>query len=89
MSLCIFTAVAHLYKLGDGKPGNLTLFQADLLKDGSFDAAVEGCTYVFHTASPFVLQVADPQRDLVDPALLGTRTLMHRFQATKKIKKIK
>ena len=34
-----------------------TLFslKADLLEAGSFDAAVEGCTYVFHCASPFFM----------------------------------
>lgn len=63
-------------KLREGKPGKLTLFEADLTKAGSFDAATSGVTYVFHTASPFVLKVEDPQRDLIDPAVNGTRTVL-------------
>jgi hypothetical protein len=69
--------VAHLYELGNNKPGKLTLFEADLLTDGSFDAAIAGCTYVFHTASPFTHQVADPQRDLIEPAQHGTINVMN------------
>ena len=33
--------------------GKLELHEADLLKEGSFDAAVKGAHFVFHTASPF------------------------------------
>ena len=42
--------VQHLVKLGEALPGSLKLFQADLLKPGAFDQAVEDCQYVFHTA---------------------------------------
>eukprot|EP00798_Chlamydomonas_sp_ICE-L_P013847 gene13847-19770_t len=52
--------------------GTLQLFEADLLKEGSFDAACEGVDYVFHVASPFTIVVEDPQRDLVDVAVNGT-----------------
>jgi saccharopine dehydrogenase-like NADP-dependent oxidoreductase len=46
--------VAHLHKLGEALPGKLTLHEADLLKEGSFDEVVKGADYVFHTASPFI-----------------------------------
>ena len=36
-----------------------------------------GCELVFHTASPFVLSgIKDPQKELVDPALDGTRNVL-------------
>lgn len=38
--------------------GTLELFEADLLTDGSFDEAVKGAHYVFHTASPFFIEVS-------------------------------
>lgn len=38
--------------------GSLELFEADLLTDGSFDAAVKGAHYVFHAASPFFIKVS-------------------------------
>jgi len=56
--------------------GNLELVEADLLSEGSFDAAAAGCACVLHTASPYALNVADPQRDLVDPAVNGTRNVL-------------
>ena len=45
---------APLVGLGDALPGTLKLYEADLLKDGSFDEAVKGSDYVIHTASPFL-----------------------------------
>ncbi|KAL3150817.1 hypothetical protein ABBQ32_000577 [Trebouxia sp. C0010 RCD-2024] len=69
-------AVQHLLKLADALPGNVKLFKADLLQLNSFDDAVQGCQYVFHTASPFVIEVEDPQRDLLDPAVKGTSNVL-------------
>eukprot|EP00891_Asterochloris_glomerata_P006503 jgi/Astpho2/6503/Aster-06963 len=68
--------VAHLVQLGQALPGKLTLHAADLLKKGSFDKVVDGAHFVFHTASPFQRDVEDPQKDLVDPALMGTRNVL-------------
>ncbi|KAJ9685240.1 hypothetical protein PVL29_017317 [Vitis rotundifolia] len=50
----------HLLSL-DGAKERLRLFKADLLEEGSFDSIVGGCDGVFHTASPVVMQVTDPQ----------------------------
>lgn len=75
-SLADPSRVDHLVTLGKALPGNLQFFEADLLTEGSFDAAVKGADYVFHVASPFQIQVADPQRDLIEPAVAGTTNLM-------------
>jgi len=32
---------------------NLICFESDLLREGSFKEAIEGCRFVLHTASPF------------------------------------
>lgn len=50
----------HLLKL-DGAKERLQLVKANLLEEGSFDAAVDGCDGVFHTASPFFHATNDPQ----------------------------
>src|SRR5688572_20998352 len=52
--------------------GGLELAEAELQTAGAFEGAVADCETVFHTASPYVVDVADPQRDLVDPAVQGT-----------------
>ena len=62
-----------------GLPGadeGLELVKADLLTPHAFDGPVEGCEYVIHTASPYVIDVEDPQRDLVDPAVTGTASVL-------------
>ncbi|XP_022018315.1 cinnamoyl-CoA reductase 1 isoform X2 [Helianthus annuus] len=50
----------HLLAL-DGAKERLSLFEANLSVEGSFDSAVDGCVCVFHTASPVLLSVDDPQ----------------------------
>jgi hypothetical protein len=45
----------------DGAKDRLHFFKASLLEEGSFDAAVDGCETVFHTASPFYHNVKDPK----------------------------
>ncbi|MFC3572320.1 NAD-dependent epimerase/dehydratase family protein [Streptomyces yaanensis] len=59
-------------------PGRLVLFEADLLKEGSFDEAMSGCRVVFHVASPFFVpeKIKDGHKDMVEPALLGTRNVL-------------
>ena len=44
------STVQHLQNLAEALPGQLKLFQADLLKKQAFDEAIQGCQYVFHTA---------------------------------------
>lgn len=67
---------AHLVRLAEDLPGTLKLFEADLLEDGSYAEAMTGCSVVFHTASPFTSDFDDAQRDLVDPAVKGTRNVL-------------
>ncbi|KAL5543465.1 hypothetical protein UlMin_007249, partial [Ulmus minor] len=65
----------HLLSL-DGAKERLHLFKANLLEEGSFDSVVDGCDGVFHTASPVLTSVADPQVELIDPALKGTLNVL-------------
>ncbi|XP_027929072.1 cinnamoyl-CoA reductase 1-like [Vigna unguiculata] len=67
--------VDHLVNL-DGAKERLQLFKADLLEEGSFDSAVQGCHAVFHTASPFFFGAKDPEAELLDPAVKGTLNVL-------------
>lgn len=51
---------------------NLSFAEADLLVDGGWEAALEGCDYVVHVASPFVLAEPKDENDLIAPAVEGT-----------------
>ncbi|VVA90398.1 unnamed protein product [Arabis nemorensis] len=61
----------HLLAL-EGAKERLKLFKANLLEEGSFEHAIDGCDAVFHTASPLTLTVSDPQLELIEPAVKGT-----------------
>jgi len=52
----------------------------DITTPGAFDEAVKGVDGVIHTASPFVLEVEDNQRDLLDPAIKGTTEILRAVQ---------
>lgn len=69
---------AHLTSLT--VPGELKVFEADLNVFGSFDEAVKGCTYAIHVASPYLLDVKDPQKEIIDPALNGTLSFLESCQ---------
>lgn len=64
--MCVFFSAdnqkktEHLLAL-DGAKERLKLFKAQLLEEGSFEQAIDGCNYVIHTASPVSLDVDDPQ----------------------------
>lgn len=60
-----------------GAEERLTLHAGRLLEEGSFQEAMEGCDGCIHTASPYAIDVADPQRDLVDPAVQGTENVLN------------
>ncbi|XP_021772106.1 cinnamoyl-CoA reductase 1-like [Chenopodium quinoa] len=79
--------VEHLRSL-DGAKERLYLFPANLLEEGSFDAAVEGCEGVFHTASPLTYDFKDPQAELLDPAVKGTLNVLNSCAKVPSIKRV-
>ncbi|RZB73829.1 Cinnamoyl-CoA reductase 1 isoform B [Glycine soja] len=79
--------VDHLLKL-DGAKERLHLFKADLLEEGSFDSAFEGCDGVFHTASPVHFIVTDPQNQLIDPAIKGTLNVVKSCAKSPSVKQV-
>eukprot|EP00750_Incisomonas_marina_P015893 INCI18784.1.p1 GENE.INCI18784.1~~INCI18784.1.p1 ORF type:complete len:267 (-),score=41.73 INCI18784.1:682-1482(-) len=68
--------VAHLEALPFAAT-RLKLFEADLLVDGSFDAAVAGCDAVLHTASPFSTDSSLTEEDFCRPAVYGTLNVLN------------
>lgn len=80
--------VAHLNAIAAKARGEIIYFESDLLKEGSYAAAMEGCELVFHTASPFINNVKDPQKDLVDPAVNGTANVLTTANNTPSVKRV-
>lgn len=71
-----------------GAAERLELVEGDLLAAGSFDSAAQGCDAVLHTASPYVLDAKDPQKDLVEPAVNGTRNVLEACRQAPSVKRV-
>lgn len=80
---------AHLEKMAQELNAHLKLFKANLLEDGSFDDAMQGCEVVIHMASPFlVTNFKDPIQDLVDPAVKGTVNVLQSVNRIESVKRV-
>ncbi len=77
-----------LDQLSAQSKGRIVYFKSNLLSDGSYAEAMEGCELVYHTASPFILDVKDPQKELVDPAILGTSNVLETANRIKSVKRV-
>ncbi|MEN0067854.1 MAG: aldehyde reductase [Myxococcota bacterium] len=80
--------LAYLRALAEGTKGTIEFFGADLLEKGSFDEAMQGCGVVLHIASPYIASVKDPQRELIDPALNGTRNVLEAVNRTESVTRV-
>ena len=78
----------YLDEIAKKSPGKIKYFKADLLEMGSYDEAMAGCELVFHTASPFKMQVKNAQTDLIDPALKGTRNVLESANGIDSVKRV-
>ena len=78
----------YLNQLAADCSGSIRYFKSDLLEMGSYAEAMEGCQIVFHTASPFTISVDDPQKDLIEPAQLGTRNVLEQATKTASVKRV-
>lgn len=88
-SLAANDRLAHLESMAKHYEGRLELFEADLLRHGSFQKAMDGCELIFHTASPFKISgIKDPQKELIDPALEGTRNVFLSVEETPSVKRV-
>jgi len=81
--------IQHLLDLSDRYPNKLSLFEADLLVEGSFDGPMAGCSIVIHTASPYFLEKPkDPEAQLMRPALNGTLNVLASVNKTETVKRV-
>jgi nucleoside-diphosphate-sugar epimerase len=65
--------VRAMLKQGGAEPGSrLSFVAADLTGDAGWPAAVAGCEYVLHIASPFPASMPKDENELIVPAREGT-----------------
>jgi dihydroflavonol-4-reductase len=76
----------HLRRM-NGAGSHLKLVAADLNDPDPFTAHADADA-ILHMASPYALKVSDPQRDLVDPAVNGTLSMMRAAAANKRVRRV-
>ena len=78
----------YLDEVAANSPGEIVYFKADLMDNGSYNEAMKECELVIHSASPFINQVKDAQKELIDPALKGTENVLTSAQNTDSVKRV-
>jgi len=79
-------STAHLRAM-PGAADRLSLVAADLMADDPFSAHTD-VDAILHMASPYVMNAAEPQRDLVDPAVKGTLSLFEAAAKSPRVKRV-
>jgi len=80
--------ISHLKEAADNAKGDIKFFAGDLMKSGSYKTAMEGCELVYHTASPFTLDVKDPEKELITPAVEGTENVLNSAKEVSSVKRV-
>ncbi len=79
----------HLLDIEKESKGTLSIYEADLLHDHSFQEAMNDCELVIHTASPFKISgIKNANKELVQPALQGTRNVLFSANDTSSVKRV-
>lgn len=70
-------------------PNQLTWYYADLLEPDSFEDVMKDAIGVIHSASPFKTSgIKDAKKELVDPAVKGTRAVIEALAKSGTVKKL-
>jgi len=80
--------IGHLKIVAAKSNGEIKFFKGDLLTPGSYKEAMEGCELVYHTASPFTLEVKNPQKELIEPAVNGTENVLNSATEVASVKRV-
>ena len=80
--------IAHLEEASNDSKGSIKFFATNLLLPDSYKKAMEGCSLVYHTASPFTIDVKDPQKELIDPAVTGTSNVLNTAKEISSVKRV-
>ncbi|GAB2291794.1 hypothetical protein Dimus_026047 [Dionaea muscipula] len=79
--------VKHLLDLPNAAT-HLTLWKADLGEEGSFDEAIQGCSGVFHVATPMDFESHDPENEVIKPTIKGMLDIMKSCTKCKTVRRI-
>ncbi|KAK2598895.1 hypothetical protein QQS21_005637 [Conoideocrella luteorostrata] len=71
------TLASHPKIISSGKANKLSFIEVpDITRDGAYDEAIEGVTYIIHLASPLPSPFLDPQTGIYEPNIKSVSTLL-------------
>ncbi|KAM7518225.1 hypothetical protein LguiB_017187 [Lonicera macranthoides] len=79
--------VKHLLDLPNAST-HLSLWKADLIDEGSFDDAINGCSGVFHVATPMDFSSVDPENEVIKTTVNGVLSIMRSCLKAKNVKRL-
>lgn len=79
---------AHLVQLAERTGGDLEFVAADLDGESGWAAAVSGCTYVLHVASPFPSAPPEDEQELITTAVDGTLRVLRACVASDTVRRV-
>ena len=80
--------VEHLLALPVSDGGSLKVVKMDLLDADEVRAAVAGCSDVIHAAAALYVGKSNPQKDVVDPSIIGAQNICDAIDATNCVKRL-
>ncbi|WP_280450942.1 SDR family oxidoreductase [Nocardia cyriacigeorgica] len=78
----------HLVELAERVGGEIDFAAADLDRDEGWAAAVAGCDYVLHVASPFPSAPPDDEQEMIDTAVNGTLRVLRAGAAAGTVRRV-
>ena len=79
---------AFLLRLNDDHPGNLTLHQANLLEDRSYDAIIADCSAVLHVGTPMPYGGAYNFQEVYDGMIQGINNIVGSIKKAGTVKRL-
>lgn len=80
--------VAHLLEIPTAEGGSLEVVKMDLFNRQEVFEAVAGCDEVIHAAAALYVGKMDPQREVVDPSIIGTQNICDAIDAAATVKSL-
>eukprot|EP01080_Neovahlkampfia_damariscottae_P006606 gene6606-10769_t len=78
--------IEHLKKFKNSE--NLQLLKANLTEENSFDEVIKDSEFVMHVASPFTFSFKDAKKEILNPAINGTLSILNSCLKSKSVKRV-
>lgn len=76
----------HLFNLDNA--ANLKIAPLDVRDKNILGNFVNGCEIIVHAGTPFILDSGDPQSEIMEPTILGTRNLLEIIEKSENCRKV-